>query len=71
MSTPMVTCLLLCRQVWRWLLEARHGVHKDHRQQLMHVMKALVYADTEESFRTIWEIYLASPLAERYDTFTR
>ncbi|XP_043240097.1 uncharacterized protein LOC122390827 [Amphibalanus amphitrite] len=61
----------ILQQVWRWLLDTKHGIKKDQRQQLLNVTKSLVYAESPTSFTAIWEAYLASPMAESCDSFTR
>ena len=63
--------LLLCifhlmQQIWRWLYEKKNGIHMDHRPEVLALVKAIVYADTEEDMsEKIDEMLQHSPL-ERY-----
>ncbi|XP_043192573.1 PKS-NRPS hybrid synthetase cheA-like isoform X2 [Amphibalanus amphitrite] len=41
------------QQVWRWLLDSKHGVPKDKRQELMRIMQKLVYAESPERFQAL------------------
>ena len=43
----------ILQQVWRWLLDTRHGVPKEDRQGLMAATKQLVYAPSPEAFELI------------------
>ncbi|XP_043240288.1 uncharacterized protein LOC122390904 [Amphibalanus amphitrite] len=60
------------RQVWRWLLDNRHGIDKDQRQQLFSLTKSLVNAESPASFSAIWETYLADSMTQSScDSFIR
>ncbi|XP_043209642.1 uncharacterized protein LOC122374736 [Amphibalanus amphitrite] len=41
------------QQVWRWVLDSRHGVPKQDRQRYMAIMKQLVYAPSPDAFQLI------------------
>jgi hypothetical protein len=62
--------LLLCifhlmQQVWRWLYEKKNGIHADHRQEILSLMKSIIYAETEDiSERT--DDLLEHSLLEKY-----
>lgn len=75
-TTWPTTMLFLCifhilQQVWRWLLDAKHGIHKEHRKELMHMMKSLVYATSRDEFSALWSEVETSPLLEQYSNFRR
>ena len=61
----------LLQQVWRWLLDSKHAVRKEHRQELMAVTKKLVYATSTAEFSQVFEEFQGSSLAETYPRFTR
>ncbi len=49
--------ILLCtfhflQNIWRWLLNIKHGIHCDERQILMNLVRKLVYAKTEAELIT-------------------
>ena len=63
--------LLLCifhlmQQIWRWLYEKKNGIHMDHRPEVLALMKAIVYADTEEDMLEKTDEMLQHSLLERY-----
>ncbi|XP_043233539.1 uncharacterized protein LOC122387421 [Amphibalanus amphitrite] len=41
------------QEVWRWLLDPIHGVPRDQRQELMGVVRKLVYAESPERFQAL------------------
>ena len=53
----------ILQQVWRWLLDSKHEVQKGERQELLSVMKKLLYAPSPEEFLNIWEVFSMSSLA--------
>ncbi|KAK4302722.1 hypothetical protein Pmani_025206 [Petrolisthes manimaculis] len=59
------------QQVWRWLLDGKHGVGKTDRQKLMGMVKQLVYAKTKDKFFGVWTEFQACPEAVMYPSFTR
>ena len=59
------------QQVWRWLLESKHGVKREERQELLAVVKRLLYAPTPKEFIDVWEVYSTSSMAENNASFTR
>ncbi|KAK4327495.1 hypothetical protein Pmani_002051 [Petrolisthes manimaculis] len=61
----------MLQQVWRWLLNSKNGIQKDHRQELMAGMKALMYAETRENFSEVWEKFQTNSLAMTYPNFIR
>ena len=61
----------ILQQVWRWLCDGSHGVKKEHRQILMHLVKSLVYAESEQKFNGDWHTFIQTPEAQIYDNFMR
>ena len=61
----------LLQQVWRWLLDLKHGIMKEDRQVLMGAVKCLVYASSKEDFFTVWQQFQANPLSQKYANFSR
>ena len=61
----------LLQQVWRWLLDNKHGIRKEDRQELMAAVKGLVYASSKDDFFKCWEEFKANPLSQRYTSFSR
>lgn len=69
-SSQQFLCIFhILQQVWRWLLNAKHGIHKNDRQELMDAVKSLVYAKTGEAFNELLEKTLNNPQAEKYPNF--
>ncbi|KAK3889816.1 hypothetical protein Pcinc_006212 [Petrolisthes cinctipes] len=58
------------REVWRWLCDANHGVKKEERQQLIQVMKQLVYAKSSVDFENYWLQYCKSSVSQQNDKYT-
>ncbi|KAK3874260.1 hypothetical protein Pcinc_017881 [Petrolisthes cinctipes] len=56
--------------VWRWLCDANHGVKKEERQQLIQVMKQLVYAKSSVDFENYWLQYCKSSVSQQNDKYT-
>ena len=61
----------ILQQVWRWLLDSRHGVKKGERQQLLGVVKSLLYATSPEKLLNIWEAFCGNILAEDNAAFIK
>ncbi|MPC90051.1 hypothetical protein E2C01_085018 [Portunus trituberculatus] len=40
----------ILQQIWRWLLDSKHGIQKHNRQELMATAKSLVYAKSRHEF---------------------
>ena len=59
----------ILQQVWRWLLDSKHGISKNDRQELMAAVKSLVYAGSREAFDELLEGIFSNPLAEKYSNF--
>ncbi|KAK4327556.1 hypothetical protein Pmani_001963 [Petrolisthes manimaculis] len=57
------------QQVWRWLLDCKHGIPKENRQDLMKMTKSLVYASSKEEFIELWKKVEAHALLEKYSNF--
>ncbi|KAK3884943.1 hypothetical protein Pcinc_010786 [Petrolisthes cinctipes] len=54
-ESELYLCIFhILQQVWRWLCDANHGVKKEERQQLIQVMKQLVYAKSSVDFENYW-----------------
>lgn len=75
-TTWPTAMLFLCifhilQQVWHWLLDSKHGIHKEHRKELMHMMKSLVYATSRGEFSAKWNEVETSPLLEKCSNFRR
>ncbi|KAK3878339.1 hypothetical protein Pcinc_016923 [Petrolisthes cinctipes] len=58
-------------QVWRWLCDANHRVKKEERQQLILLMKQLVYAKSSVDFENYWVQYCKSSVSQQNDEYTR
>ncbi|KAG0730309.1 hypothetical protein GWK47_028495 [Chionoecetes opilio] len=59
------------QQVWRWLLDGKHGIDKDSRQELMGLVKSLVYAKSPVFFMETWEKFQNNSLVKRNSNFLR
>ena len=71
-STQLFLCIFhLLQQVWRWLMDSKHSIRKDHRQELMAAVKALVYAETRTKFEEVWGEFQMNPMARGYPNFLR
>lgn len=71
-SAQQFLCIFhLLQQVWRWLLDSKHGISKENRQKMMSVAQHLVYATARDDFNSVWEKFMADPLAEKYPNFLR
>lgn len=69
-TSQLSLCIFhILQQVWRWLLDSKHGINKNDRQELMAAVKALVYAGSREAFDELLEKSLNNPFAEKYPTF--
>ena len=63
--------LLLCifhlmQQIWRWLHEKKNNIHKDHRPEILKLVKAIVYASNEEDLLETTDELLQDSLLEIY-----
>ena len=68
--------LLLCQwhelsAVWRWECDEDHGIHKSDRQHLYWKFKALVYAQTAESFKDCKEEFDHDAVVAKYPNFKK
>lgn len=61
----------ILQQVWRWLLDSKHCINKSDRQELMALVKSLVYAESGEAFDESLEKIHINPIAEKYSNFKR
>lgn len=72
---PTSRCFLcifhILQQIWRWLLDSKHGIQKHNRQELMAATKSLVYAKSRDEFLQVWENIQASSLVKGYPNFLR
>ncbi|KAK4316526.1 hypothetical protein Pmani_012302 [Petrolisthes manimaculis] len=59
------------QQVWRWLLDLKHGIRKEDRQELMASVKCLVYASSKDDFFKAWQKFKDNPLSQTYTNFSR
>ena len=59
------------QQVWRWLLDSKHAIKKEDRQEMMATVKSLVYASSKGDFFKAWQEFKANPLSQRYTNFSR
>ncbi|XP_064117882.1 LOW QUALITY PROTEIN: uncharacterized protein LOC135223348 [Macrobrachium nipponense] len=59
----------LLQQVWRWLLDSKHRIQKDNRQDLMAAMKSLVYASSKAEFNEVWQSLQSCSLMATYPIF--
>ncbi|KAG0729302.1 Sodium-coupled monocarboxylate transporter 1 [Chionoecetes opilio] len=59
------------QQVWRWLLDGKHGIDKDSRQELTGLVKSLVYAKSPVFFMETWEKFQNNSLVKRNSNFLR
>ncbi|KAK4320926.1 hypothetical protein Pmani_008243 [Petrolisthes manimaculis] len=58
------------QQVWRWLLDLKHGIRKEDRQELMASVKCLVYASSKDDFFKAWQKFKDNPLSQTYTNFS-
>ncbi len=63
--------LLLCifhlmQQVWRWLHQKKNGIHKNHRPEILALVKSIVYASNEEDVSEKTDELLQDSLLEIY-----
>lgn len=61
----------LQHQVWRWLLDSRHGISHEVHEELMVEVKKLLSAKSNSTFLSFWELYKYNPLSKKYPGFTR
>lgn len=59
------------QQVWRWLLDTKHGIPKQTRPELMAAVKSLLYAKTQENFEELWEEIQSRPMVKSSSKFSR
>lgn len=59
----------LLQQVWCWLLDSKHRIQKDNRQDLMAAMKSLVYASSKPEFSEVWQSLQSCSLMATYPIF--
>lgn len=53
----LLLCLFhICQAVWRWLLDGKHGIRKDHRQSFMHDFLLLCRSKTESEANELYSI---------------
>lgn len=71
-SAQLFLCIFhLLQQVWRLLLDSKHGIPKQNRQELMASAKALVYAGSVAEFEKLWDGFQDNPLAIKHSKFVR
>lgn len=71
-TSQRLLCIFhILQQVWRWLLDSKHGIHKHNRQELMVAMKTLVHSKSKEEFNYVCENIQASALTKTYPSFGR
>lgn len=71
-TSQLFLCIFhILQQVWRWLLDSKHGINKTDRQEVMASVKSLVYAGSREAFDELLEKILNNPFAEKYPNFKR
>lgn len=66
--------VLLCtfhvlQACWRWLWNARNGISKQDRPQLLNVLRGLVNALTEAECQSIYSAYQVSAVSKEYPQF--
>ncbi|KAL2095586.1 hypothetical protein ACEWY4_007734 [Coilia grayii] len=70
---PKATLILctshLLQAMWRWLWNSHNNIRKQHRPQLMHAFRALVYAASESQLSTAYARLASSPVAVQYQSF--
>lgn len=59
------------QQVWRWLLDSKHGINKNDRQELMSAVKLLLHAESIDRFEDQLEKVQHHPLLQKYPNFKR
>ncbi|XP_050726632.1 uncharacterized protein LOC127003722 [Eriocheir sinensis] len=57
------------QQVWRWLLDSKHGINKNDRQELMSAVKLLLHAESIDRFEDQLEKVQHHPLLQKYPNF--
>ncbi len=65
-ASQLLLCIFhLMQQVWRWLHDKKNGIHAEHRQEILSLMKSIIYAQSEDiSERT--DDMLEHSLLEKY-----
>ena len=66
--------LLLCifhflQATWRWLVDSKHSILKDDRQQLMSIMQDLVFAKTKNEFDETLHLFSSDTLLQKYPPY--
>jgi len=67
--------LLLCqfhmlKAVWSWLCDIRHGISRDHRQELYMAFKDMLYALNESDLNDKYDALCGNPVLEYYENCT-
>ena len=65
---------LLCQwhlkqAIWRWLWAAKHGIHKEHRQELFRLFNSLVMAQSRTEFESALEVLMGNENVQKYPRF--
>ena len=63
--------LLLCvfhlmQQVWRWIFEKKHSVHRSDRTVILLLFKRVVYAKEEEEMENAYEEMISTDVVSKY-----
>ncbi len=70
------TSLYLCvshflQTMWRWLLHSNNGIHIQHRQHLMQLIRNMVYANTEDVLNNKSKNLKQDSISKQYENYIR
>jgi len=68
--------MLLCqfhmlKAVWSWLCDIRHGISRDHRQELYMAFKDMLYTLNESDLNKKYDALCGNPTLEHYENCTQ
>ncbi len=70
------TSLYLCvfhflQTMWRWLLHSNNGIHIQHQQHLMQLIRNMVYANTEDALNNKSKNLKQDSISKQYENYIR
>lgn len=71
-TSELFLCIFhVLQHVWWCLLDSKQRILNEHHQDLMAAAKSLVYAEIEDIFDELWDMFQNGPLAKKYNNFIR
>ena len=68
----LILCIFhILQQVWRWLHETKHSIKKEDRPPLLLKFKSLVYSETRERFRELYDGIITDEVIKTYPSFVK